>query len=475
MVKKGLIFLICCSFFSTLFGAYYVTPPDENIPNSVYHSIDGSFSNIVGRSAGTGDSPFESAGQAGFNIYNPANFYVTDSFFQYVDPIAVYREEIVGLPTDEATEYINNLPQETADQITEQAFTDFYNGVHPDPQHPSNWGAWEDPSSDDTNQTTDTPDTNTTSPTGDGQFDSDDDVPMLTNIYDRLYGLQEATAGTAKVWDWNGSDFVNEQDLGSATLAQIQQDLSKIREIQESSAAEMDTTDLQNQQDSLSSDLADFQEQMTRDLAWNIDLPTISGDYANLGDINMPDAIHKLVPIGSFNLLDATSIIPDTQLPPLKRMLTWIKLIIGAVAIWTYARAMFRFMMKHLDLLVLAQESNPVTTINHAGFSFVSLGISAAKFSILGAYLTSLIISFSVLGAETVTIRGESGGLFGGLFSTLLDQIFGEDTWTQNAWMIFNDFFPLVTVTTLLSQYFGLVVYTKMAYFATNRIARLLS
>ena len=332
-----------------------------------------------------------------------------------------------------------------------------------------------------------------------GLVDTDDDVPMLTQIYERLATLDKDAnqymdtdtnsliSILNELSDTRGNIEQQSRNLGEQVkLSDIEYNTRSLREIRgqivdENGSREANLADIVNaingqnvETDFNSTSITTDQEDELRDkanaLAENTiqALPNIQNPNADMGifDWNFGKGI------SSYNLLDmGTS--TGFSLPSvteaggfIKKFLTWVVVFIYVFAVKNYVLQVLRDLTKQVD-------TSPVTNYSVLGNSVGAIAVKASKTVIVLGTITLVLVTLT-----TATIEGQlMGDTLTGFesLSEFLSVLSGEGHFMSDALTWLAVFVPVYTIFTSVTTFYATKMLVSIEILLMNQFARIAS
>jgi hypothetical protein len=328
-------------------------------------------------------------------------------------------------------------------------------------------------------------------PSDSSSVDSDDDVPMLTNIYSRLANLDQDDDVPTLQMIHNRMKKLNEDtrdyrfdvatDTESSqeytTLQDLHIELQKIRILSESNSSELNSVseDLSNEVDEQSSAIDSGLEDLDKKILGTkitVTKPELDKDSHF---VDVPEVLQPILKTSNIDLFNADGSLP---IPKLSDVAKFVSLVIGLVAVFIYSQAVKKLLARTLDILTTSNESNTVTNYSVLGNSVGALGVKAIKMGLSAALVVSVLVALGLVLVETLNL--ELGDIqFTGKTDNIITSIVGKlssfGVWSQIAVHWFFKFVPIVSLLYMCFQYWLASYGIKGLVFAQNRALRIAS
>lgn len=326
-----------------------------------------------------------------------------------------------------------------------------------------------------------------TSSTG---VDQDNDVPMLTNIYDRLAQLDQDNdvptlqAIHDRMKDLNEETRNYRYDVETdtissqyTTLQDLHIELQKIRILSETNSSELDSVaediqeNLQENQSEIDSAMEDFDQELAKSEI-KIDEPTKDHQSAI---IDIPEILQPTLKRSHIDLFNADGELP---IPKLSNIAKFISLVIGLVAVFIYSQAIKRLADRTLEIMVTANESNAVTNYSVLGNSVGALSVKAIKTGLGFALFMSILVAIVAVLGETFSFSAggfTANGTSSNIIDQLTDKLSSFGSWSEITMYWFFKFVPIISILYMVFQYWLASFGLKGLLFAKNRAIRIAS
>lgn len=409
-----------------------------------------------------------------------------------------------------------------------------------DPQHP-NFNDPDDTTDSDGDGIPDNTDDNYDNDTGtdsnssSGQYDSDDDVPMLTQIYQRLNNLDQDDDHTnlSNIWDRQADlagtihqiddpmaiqDDVNSLGLRLAQVADMEMSLRRIeRDIKLTRGQYYEDNGTSTGEYATLKDIVDAINGKNNEQ--NTTAPIdFDNDYLASNELstfqNMSNNVQETVnpSLATSGILDATAnftlkgedvyfgvLDPSTNsggsylrkmdiLPSRADLALFFKRAILIMVLAFYYFANWKLLFTTTDTLIKANESNTVSNYSLLGFNIGGTALKTIKFGIWATFLASVGwttfvglaeggVSFDIDAA--LTNDASSGGGWSlspfALMTSLLVKISSIADWALASVNLLLEFVPIPTIVSAITTYYMNQILIYGHVFAMNRAQRLAS
>ena len=285
-----------------------------------------------------------------------------------------------------------------------------------------------------------------------GLGDQDNDVPMLTNIYDRIKILNEDIRGEREIITFNedGSFYFSKDtnSSGYTTLSDIHKELQKAN----SSTQEYGSEDVEDSISTEKSTMSSAIKSVEDNLPSINTIEKISLQH-NTAYIPIPDIIQPYLGASTINLFDVGETL-NVDIPSFADIAKFVSLIIGLIALYYYSQAIMKLLSRTIEVMIMANESNAVTNYSILGNSVGAITVKGVKVALgLGAILsvfamlTSVVVESVGIGSNEVTL-----GSLGNFFNTITNLIIGIGAFSAIAIYWFSEFVPYVSIILMFSN-----------------------
>lgn len=322
-------------------------------------------------------------------------------------------------------------------------------------------------------------------------LDQDNDVPMLTNIYNRLAELDQdndvptlqAIHDRMKVLneDTRGLRFNVENNQTSSeytTLRDLHIELQKIR----MQTADINKTLIDSVAKDMASNVSESQSEIADSMASlesklqnsEVKISAPSKEHSS-AFIDVPQVLQKTLKRSTIDLFNADGSLP---IPKLADMAKFVSLVIGLVAVFIYSQAIKKLLDRTLEIMISANESNTVTNYSLLGNSVGALSVKAIKTGLTFTLVMSVLVAITAVFAETfdftaggITTTGSSEGII----TQISDKLVSFGIWSEMAMYWFFKFVPIISILYMIFQYWLASFGVKGLIFAQNRAIRVAS
>jgi hypothetical protein len=306
-----------------------------------------------------------------------------------------------------------------------------------------------------------------------GTIDSDNDVPTLIEIRDKLTELSQQERGKRKIvsLDENGSYIIESESNNSlVTLADIHEELQKFN--LKGGASNEVTESTNDQVDEAENEIGEFIDNFQNDLP-EFEIVEVQENFDDFY-IDIPDKLVEYAGVSTLNLFNPKETFPSLNIPSLSDLAEFVSLVIGLIAVWIYSNAILKLASKTITDWTIANESNAVTNYSILGNSVGAIGVKALKVTIT---LSAIGASFIALGAvllESVDIKGSQGSITD-VFTDIQNIIVSMGGYVAFAMYWFLKFAPIISIVYMVGQYWVSVFTLQAITLVANRSARIAS
>lgn len=326
------------------------------------------------------------------------------------------------------------------------------------------------------------------------QLDRDNDVPMLTKIFDELEILEEKNnQNLINIYDRQediaGSIADRETEImRMAEIADIETSLRIIEtEVKELRGEYIDENGTQTGEYATLKDIVDAVNRLGADdnqsdfNATQQDTDTALAGLSDIEtglDVNIAAATAQTdlfidwdfgKGLQSYNLFDIGSS-TGVALPSLSDIASYIKNFLLIVTTFIFFFAMKSILAETLQTIVRSNESNAVTNYSAFGTSVGALVVKAAKTGIFVVAIVGIIVTLNTATSEA-GIMGASGTGQGSL-TDLISSTAAGNGFMETSWGWFLLFVPLVTILSCVGTYYSTRVGLLITIFVMNRSMR---
>lgn len=326
------------------------------------------------------------------------------------------------------------------------------------------------------------------------QLDRDNDVPMLTKIFDELEILEEKNnQNLINIYDRQediaGSIADRETEImRMAEIADIETSLRIIEtEVKELRGEYIDENGTQTGEYATLKDIVDAVNRLGADdnqsdfNATQQDTDTALAGLSDIEtglDVNIAAATAQTdlfidwdfgKGLQSYNLFDIGSS-TGVALPSLSDIASYIKNFLLIVTTFIFFFAMKSILAETLQTIVRSNESNAVTNYSAFGTSVGALVVKAAKTGIFVVAIVGIIVTLNTATSEA-GIMGASGTGQGSL-TDLISSTAAGNGFMETSWGWFLLFVPLATILSCVGTYYSTRVGLLITIFVMNRSMR---
>ena len=312
-----------------------------------------------------------------------------------------------------------------------------------------------------------------------GIVDQDNDVPTLLSIRSKLHTLQQEMV--KQVEDLRGKSQINEEESSENFRVALSDIYEAIRNQNENNQSSFDQQKLENDQalEEFESEFESLETRVTDTLTNTSSSLSIQNSGSKPQDFTrfeLDVGSHSFY-MDPFNDIFTGGINLGITWSDFS---SWIKLIIGFIAVWYYWKYAHQLTTTVFQTFVTANMSSPVTSLTIFGNSVGTLVLKAFKIGIMSSLILGVV-------GNSVLVLLESDILFNGSASSL-DSVMGsvgsiidgsmqnsfDTTWISFSVSLLFDLIPVLSITSMFTTYYtqkSLIWIAMMVGYASAKIA----